>query len=195
MAMNKLAVIFALLVGGIVCAAVLWAVVVLPIRLVKPLAFTPLQITEEERGSAVAKVDLLLEEGGTVELSRNEAAALVQDRLEQELGLDVSGLDLRFREGGATAVIEVRISGIPSVGYLSWIFSRRDTEYTTTLIDADLFVRDRAFRFRITDFRIGSFKIPDLLVRRLSREASSPFSGMPLADLEIRPSGIRVTGG
>lgn len=193
--MSKLIIIFGLLVGAILCAAVLWALVILPIQLVKPLPYTPLQITEEARSSSAGKVELLLGGGGSVELSPEETAALIERQLEQELGLDISGLGLRFREGGVTAIIEVRISGIPSVSYLSWIFSRSDTEYTSTLIDADLFVQDRRLGFRIRDFRIGNFKIPDVLVRRLSRQASSPLAGFPVSGLEIDPPVLRITGG
>lgn len=185
--MHKALVIFGLLAAAVILGLVTWTVVFLPGRLVDPIDFDPLPVTKISLQAALEKVEFFREEGGTLVLIPLDVASLIESRLEDDLGLDISAVSVTFVEEVVVAVTTVRISDIPATGYLAWLLSRRNTETTSTLIAARPYVAEGGVGLEVREFRVGRLRVPDAVIRRLR-------GGKPGILNEIAVTGVEVTG-
>ena len=96
-----------------------------------------------------------------------------------------SAEELLMRDIAVNTIIKSKISGIPSTGFISFLFKRGETEYTTTFINAVVSIHEGGFNYSIQDFRIGRVKIPALFISKFS-EGNRTLKGIYLTKLEIQ---------
>jgi hypothetical protein len=182
---RKTLVILALFAASALTGLFLFTLVFLPGRLVDPIDFRPLPVTEKSLHAASKKVDIFRGGGDTIALTPLDVASLAKAVLEEDLGLEVAGISIRFADGVVVGVIGVRIRDIPTTGYLTWLMRRRRVETTTTLMAVRPYAAGGVLRFEIVEFRIGRFRIPDFAVRRLR-------PGSPVALESVTVTGVAV---
>jgi hypothetical protein len=191
---KNVVVLMGLLIVGVITAVMVWLLVFLPFRVMQPVEFTPLFISDEAEESLGKRLDGFMSgESSSLNLSREDLGILVRQGVENELGLDVAALAIMFGEDHVTTIINVTIDDIPSSGYLTWILTRRDVEYTTTMISAKLWPEGGAVAYKLLDFRIGKFKIPHIITRRLLGDDVRSIDGVYIQDLELHDDYIRIT--
>ncbi len=190
---KKIAALIGLLIVGFVGAAIVWALVILPGRIVQPLEFTPLVIDAGTEVILKQKIEEFQSNRRTsINLSREELGLLLKSGLEEQMGIDITDISVEFNNNIVTVLVKVRISDIPSTGYLSWILSRSHVEYTTTLVSALLWPEDGKVSYTVLDFRIGNFKIPPLIVRKLIGEGARSIEGIYIRSIEYHEDFISV---
>jgi hypothetical protein len=193
---KKIAVLIGLLLLGFVGAVVVWTLVYLPFRVVQAVDFVPLQVTEETVRGLDEKIGKLRGGGAeSVVLSREEIALLLRRGLEQSIGIDVTALALDLDPEMVTVIVQVRVSDIPSSGYLTWLLTRRSVEYTTTSVSARVYADRGAIAYELLDFRIGSFRIPHLFLRRILGNGRRSIEGLPVQRIEPNDQGVLVVRG
>ncbi len=191
---KNVAVLVGLLILGVILAVVIWLLVFLPFKVVQPIDFIPLQISEETTETLPERVDGFLHGQSTsIDMTREDIGLLIQRGLEEQLGMEITALSVDFSEDHITTIIKVRISDIPSGGYLTWMLTRRSAEHTTTLISARVWAQGGAVAYDLLDFRIGKFRIPGILVRRLIREDARAIGGAYIQDIQFFDDYIRIT--
>jgi hypothetical protein len=149
---KKAILITGLLIAGFITAFIIWFLVFLPVRILKPLAFTPVELHEKDFESAENKISIITAQGTTVTFTVREAAALLKTSIEKEPGVPVTDLLIEPRHNGITAIFMTKISDILSTGYLAFLLRKRNTEYTSTLISADVTASKGGLMYRINDF-------------------------------------------
>jgi hypothetical protein len=193
MGKNAVVLIGLLIVGGIM-AVVVWLLVFLPFRVMQPIDFTPLVVTQKTSQQLEQRVERFVRGSeGSIDLYREDLGALVIRGVEQELGLEVAALAVDFTDSSITTIINVEIGNIPSGGYLTWILTRRDVEYTTTLITAEVWADEGSVAYELLDFRIGKFKIPDLATRRLMGNGKREIQGVYIQKIDLYDDYIRIS--
>jgi len=193
MGKNVVVLIGLLILGGIM-AIVLWLLVFLPFRVMQPVEFIPLDIPDGAAEELEQKLNRFIAGAdATIELSRVDLGVLIIHGVEGELGLDVAALAVELGKSNMTTIINVEIGDIPSSGYLTWILTRRDVEHTTTLISAEVWDENGNVAYDLLDFRIGKFKIPNVITRRLMGEQTRSIEGVYIQEMEFRDNYIRVT--
>jgi hypothetical protein len=191
---KKVVVLIGLLILGGITAIVVWLLVFLPFRVMQPVEFIPLAMPDGAAEELEQKLDRFVSGAdGTIELSREDLGLLIMRGVEGELGLDVAALAVELGKSNITTIINVEIGDIPSSGYLTWILTRRDVEYTTTLISADVWTENGNVAYDLLDFRIGKFKIPNVITRRLLGEQIRSIEGVYIQEMELHDDYIRVT--
>jgi len=83
-----------LLVGGIITAFLIWLIVIMPLQIVHPIEFRPLEIDEKAMESASTKIEDFLSDDKTLVLSLEEAAGILKKSIERDLGLTVTDVYL-----------------------------------------------------------------------------------------------------
>jgi hypothetical protein len=188
------AVLVGLLILGGVLAVVIWLLVFLPFKVVQPIDFMPLTISEGTAETLPGRVDDFLHGPSTsIDMTREDIGLLIRRGIEEQLGMEITALSVDFSEDHITTIIKVRISDIPSGGYLTWMLTRRSAEYTTTLIAARVWSEGGAVAYDLLDFRIGKFRIPGILVRRLISEEPRSIEGVYIQDIQFSDDYIRIT--
>ncbi len=189
---KKAILIIGLLLVGFMSALIIWFLVFLPARILQPMDFAPLELQNSDFKSAEEKLSSLSTAGTAVTLTTYETAAILKTAIENELGVPVTGLFLNLRKNGITAVFMTQISDIPSSGYLTLLLRKRDAEYTSTLISADVKASGGGLVYRITDFRIGNFKVPRFILKRLVQHGPKRFDTVYITDIEIDDEAVRI---
>jgi hypothetical protein len=190
---KNIAVIVGLLFVGLIGAVVAWLVVYLPFRVMQPLEFTPAQPTEETALRLQEKAQGFAEGTKTeIDLDGNDLSLLLQNGMQEHLGIDISALTVIIGENTVTAIVEVQVSDIPSSGYLTWLLTRRNAERTTTLIGARVWADRGMIAYELLDFRIGRFKIPMFIIRRLIREERRSLEGLYIREIEFHEGHLRL---
>ena len=191
---KKAAVLIGLLIAGFTGAVLIWALVYLPFKVVQPISFTPLHLTEGTAQELEKKIDSFTSgSSGTIDLNREELGLLLKTGLVEELGVDVTALSVDLEEGRIMAIVQVRVTDIPSTGYLTWLLTRRDVEYTTTLVSARVWAEHGRVAYELLDFRVGSFRIPQFLVRRVVGNGGRELGGLYIEKIGFYDSFLRVT--
>lgn len=190
---KKIALLTGLLISGCIAAVVLWMLVYLPARVVEPIVFTPVEISEGSITRVQEKMERFVNMGQTsVELDQEELSILLKSNLEEQLNIDISEIFVGLSPEGITAIIETRVTDIPSSGYLGWLLQKRDVEYTTTLISAEVWSANGNLAYRIHEFRIGKFKVPPFLLMKITGGGSRSFEKVSITKLEIRDDHLYV---
>jgi hypothetical protein len=190
---KKIAALIGLLLLGFFGAVLIWILVYLPFRVVQAVDFVPLRLTEETARVLDEKIDALrADRAERVRLSREEIALLLKRGLERDLGIEVTALAVDLGRETVTVIVQVRISDIPSPGYLTWLLTRRSVEYTTTYVSARVRAEQGKIAYELLDFRIGSFSIPRLIRRRILGRGMRPVEGIPLQRVEIGDDAVLV---
>jgi len=189
---KKAILIIGLLVVGFISAVFIWFLVFLPARILQPMEFFPLELQSSNFDSAENKLSALSAAGTSITLTVNETAAIMKTAIENELGVSITGLFINLRKNGITAVFMTQISDIPSSGYLTFLLRKRDTEYTSTLISADVEASDGGLVYRITDFRIGNFRVPHFILKRLVQDSPKRFDTVYITGIEVDDEGVRI---
>jgi hypothetical protein len=193
---KKIAVLIGLLLLGFFGAVLVWTLVYLPFRVVQAVDFFPLHLTEETARGLEKKIGALHDDRvESVELSREEIALLLKRELERDLGIDVTALSVDLDRETITVIVQVRISEIPSTGYLTWLLTRRSVEYTTTSVSAHVSADGGKISYELLDFRIGSFRIPRLVQRRILGKGMRSIEGTPVQRIEIGDDAVLVVKG
>jgi len=193
MGKNALVLMGLLILGGIL-AIVVWLLVFLPFKVMQPFDFTPLSISEEAFAGLEQRLNGFLNgTSSSIALSREDLGLLIIEGVEDELGMDVVALAVEFGDSYITTIINVEIGDIPSSGYLTWILTRRDVEYTTTLISAEVWSDEGTVAYNLLDFRIGKFKIPNVITRRLMGDRTRSIEGVYIQEIELYDDYIRIT--
>ena len=191
---KNVVVLIGLLILGSITAILVWLLVFLPFRVMQPVEFLPLDIPDGAAGELEQKLDRFIAgANGTIELSREDLGLLIIRGVEGELGMDVTALAVELGKSNITAIINVEIGDIPSSGYLTWILTRRDVEYTTTLISAEVWAENGNVAYDLLDFRIGKFKIPNVITHRLIGGQTRSIEGVYIQEMELNDDYIRVT--
>lgn len=193
MGKNALVLMGLLILGGIL-AIVVWLLVFLPFRVMQPIEFSPLTISENASERLEQRLDKFVNgTDSSIDLSREDLGLLITWGVENELGMDVAALAVEFGDRYITTIINVEIGDIPSSGYLTWILTRRNVEYTTTLISAEVWPDEGAAAYDLLDFRIGKFKIPNVIIHRLMGDGRRSIEGVYIQELELHDDYIRIT--
>jgi len=191
---KKVIVLIGLLIAGFTGAVLLWALVYLPFKVVQPIEFIPMHLTEETAMELEEKIDAFTSgDSGTIDLDRAELGFLLKTGLVEELGIDVTSLSVDLEEGRITVIVQVRVTDIPSTGYLTWILTRRDVEYTTTLVSALVWAEQGKVAYELLDFRVGSFRIPQFLVRRILGNGRRSVGGLYIGEVGFHDGVLQVT--
>lgn len=185
-----------LLVGGIITAFLIWLIVIMPLQIVHPIEFRPLEIDEKAMESASTKIEDFLSDDKTLVLSLEEAAGILKKSIERDLGLTVTDVYLDLHgDNKATAIFKIEIKDIPRSNLLTILFRLRNVEYTTTLISASLKALNGGIGYTINDFRIGGFKIPDIIVKKLFREGQRQFDKINIINVRFENNSIIIERG
>ena len=193
MGKNAVVLIGLLILGGIL-AVVVWLLVFLPFRVVQPIDFTPLSLSEDASETLQQRIEEFTNgPSGSIDMSREDLGLLIKWGVEEQLGMDITALTVEFGDDYITTIISVEIGNIPSSGYLTWILTRRNVEYTTTLISAKIWPEGGAVAYDLLDFRIGKFKIPNMIVQRLVGEDTRAIEGVYIQEMEFHDDYIRIT--
>lgn len=193
MGKNALVLMGLLILGGIL-AIVVWLLVFLPFRVIQPIDFAPLTISDQASERLGQRLDEFVNgTSSSIDLSREDLGLLIIWGVENELGMDVEALTVEFGDSFITTIINVEIGGVPSSGYLTWILTRRSVEYTTTLISAEVWPDDGAVAYDLLDFRIGKFKIPNVIIHRLMGDERRFIEGVYIQEMELHDDYIRIT--
>ena len=193
MGKNAVVLIGLLILGGIL-AIVVWLLVFLPFRVVQPIDFTPLSMSEDSSETLQQRIEEFTNgPSDSIDMSREDLGLLIKWGVEDQLGMDITALTVEFGDDYITTIINVEIGNIPSSGYLTWILTRRSVEYTTTLISAEVWPEGGAVAYDLLDFRIGKFKIPNMIVQRLVGEETRAIEGVYIQELEFHDDYIRIT--
>ena len=190
---KKALIIIGLLAAGFITGVFIWILVFLPARILEPMDFLPLELQHTDFESVEKKLAALSSTRTTITMTTKEAAAILKTSIENELGVPVTDLFVELRSDGITAVFMTQISDIPSTGYLAFLLRKRDTEYTSTLISAEVHASEGGLVYRIVDFRIGNFRIPRFILRRLVQKSPRKFDTVYITDIELDTDGIRVS--
>jgi len=189
---KKFLVIAGLLIVGFGASILIWFLVLLPVKIVQPMEFTPIEIHEDDYASARKKLRLFSDATTAIDLNREEISALLKISIEEELKIDITDIFVDFDTDKITTIMRIRISDIPSVGYLTYILHRKDTEYTTTLISAQVRPRNGNLCYHIDDFIIGKFKIPEFIIQKIIKEEVRSFNGLSITALEFHKEYIHI---
>ena len=191
---KNVVVLIGLLILGSITAILVWLLVFLPFRVMQPVEFIPLDFPNGAAEELEQKLDRFVSGADSfLELSREDLGLLIIRGVEGELGLDVAALAVELGKSTITTIVKVEIGDIPSSGYLTWILTRRDVEYTTTLISAEVWVENGNVAYDLLDFRIGKFKIPTVIMRRLLGDKTRSIEGVYIQDMALHDDYIRVT--
>lgn len=159
--------IIVLLFFGIIGAFFIWVLVFLPLQMVKPIEFQPIELSEKDFESAREKILVFMEDQKSIQLTIEEVGALLKNEIEQELGFEISDVLLQFYgEREVTAFFKSKITGIPHTGIFSYLLQRSDTEFTTTFVNAEIHIEEGNLAYSVNDFRIGRIKIPHFFISR-----------------------------
>jgi hypothetical protein len=193
MGKNAVVLIGLLILGGIL-AVVVWFLVFLPFRIVQPIDFTPLYMSEDSSETLQQRIEEFTNgPSDSIDLSREDLGLLIKWGVEEQLGMDITALTVEFGDDYITTIINVEIGNIPSGGYLTWILTRQSVEYTTTFISAKVWPEVGAVAYDLLDFRIGKFKIPNMIVQRLVGEETRAIEGVYIQEMELHDDYIRIT--
>ena len=186
---------FFLLIGGFLIAFVIWIIVIMPLQILQPVEFQPLIIDEAAYTRAQTKVKNFLN-GNEKDLilTREEVGSILVESIKEKLGLEISEIYLDFTDVNlVTAIFKVAIRDIPRSSFFTLFFRLKNVEYTTTLINAYVKVSDGGIGYKIKDFRIGGFKIPDLIVKRVFSAAPRKFDDIKLIELRFENNIVILT--
>jgi len=181
-----------LLIFGFIAAFFIWFAAILPVRVVKPIDFTPAVLTDDTYSSLETKIDNFKTGKKSITLDENELCAFLKTALEKNLGIEISALATYYNPPYVTAFFKIKITDIPSSGFLSYFIKRKNTEYTTTTITAKVNVEKGGLRYSIIDFRIGNFKIPDPVVKLIAQNNTRNFHGIYLSRITITENSILI---
>lgn len=182
--MSNIAVLLGLLFAGFTSAIIIWVLVIIPLRMVKPLEFQPVELNEEIFDSVQNKISMLKGPEKSTILTKQEVCALLKVVIEEKLRFEIDAIYVQFNKNEINALFKSKITGIPASGFLSYLMKRKDTEYTTTLITARVKAREGKLVYSIVDFRIGRVKIPVFLISRF-REGKRAVPGIYIEKLEF----------
>jgi hypothetical protein len=188
---QKILIIFSLLLLGTISSFIIWFFVFLPVRLVKPIEFQPIAISDRDFYSAQKKMNDFFKTHLSINLTREEVCVILKETLQENLGLEISDIYIQYNGNTVSVLIKSKISGIPSIGFVSFIFKRGETEYATTYISAELSIHEGGFNYFIQDFRIGRVQIPDLFISRFI-EGNRTLKGIYLTKLEIQGGSLHL---
>lgn len=182
--MSNIAVLLGLLFAGFTSSIIIWVLVIIPLRMVKPLEFQPVELNEEIFDSVQNKISMLKGPGKSTILTKQEVCALLKVVIEEKLRFEIDAIYVQFNQNEINALFKSKITGIPASGFLSYLMKRKDTEYTTTLITARVKAREGKLVYSIVDFRIGRVKIPVFLISRF-REGKRAIPDIYIEKLEF----------
>ncbi|UCB46596.1 MAG: hypothetical protein JSV25_04010 [Spirochaetota bacterium] len=182
-----------LVILAFIIAGVIWFMMISPLRIMKPLEFIPLEITEEHYESVNSKLNSFIASERHIKFNKYEVGALLIESIRGELMLDITEIYIDFQNHEIMVILKTRIDDIPSLGYWQRIFKRRKIDYTTTMIHAAIGVSDGAIIYDIKDFRFGGFKIPEFIIRRIVREGRREFQDIYLEDISFTDETMGVT--
>lgn len=185
---------FFLLIGGFLTAFIIWIIVIMPLQIVQPVEFQPLKIDKATQNRAENKVRMFLDNEKTLILTREEVGSILVGSIEEKLGLKVTDIYLDFTDANlVTAIFKVEIRDIPRSSFFLLLFRLKNTEYTTTLINAYVRASNGGIGYMVNDFRIGGFKIPDLIVKRLFRSGYRKLNDIKLIEIRFENNTVILT--
>ncbi len=182
---QKVLIILSLLFFGIVSSFFIWFFIFLPVRLIKPIEFHPITLSDADFTSARKKMSDFLNTQLSVNLSREEVCVILKENLKENLGFKISDIYIQYNGNTVSVLINSKITGISSMGFVSFFYKRGETEYATTYISAEVSIHEGGFNYSIQDFRIGRVKIPYLFISKFS-EGTRTLKGIYLTKLEIQ---------
>jgi hypothetical protein len=192
---KNITVLIGLLIVGFLAAVLVWFLVYLPFRILQPVDFMSDTLTEALIEDLKDRTDaFLMGESGILIMSGEELSLLLKRNLQDALDIDITAISVDIEEEVIAATVRVRISDIPSSGYLTWIMTRREVEYTTTSVAARVWADEGMIAYDVLDFRIGSFRIPHFLVRRIMGDAKRSFEDLYIEEIVYGDGLIRVRG-
>lgn len=189
--MTNIAVLLCLLFAGFTSAFIIWILVLIPLRMVKPFEFQPAELNEEIFDSVQNKISMFKGPGKSTVLTKQEVCALLKGAIEEKLGFEIAAIYVQFNQDEITALFKSKITDIPASGFLSYITKKKETEHTTTLISAIVKAQEGKVVYSIVDFRIGRVKIPIFLISRF-REGKRAIPGIYIKKLELFQDTLHV---
>jgi hypothetical protein len=188
---SRIVVFLGLFITAVISALFLWFLLVLPLRMVRPVQFQPVELTEQNLKTAEMKLSRFLDGEKTLELSIEEVCALIKANLEQELQLEISDIFIQFQNNEVSAFFNSRISDIPNAGMLMGLLKRKGSETTTTYLSALVDVEEGILVYSIREFRVGRVRIPSFLFARFI-EGRRAFQDIYILELLFLKDSLRV---